>query len=242
MDLLTVLLVGVVVLGTGVSKSALAGALGVFAVPLLMLRLPATEAIALMLPILIVADALSVRSYWRQWNSQLLCLLIPGGLAGVIVAHSVVSVVSTEQLRNIIALICIVFALRSLLLSNSKIDLINNRFGALVMSGLSGFSSTLVHAGGPPLMIYLSSRGLAPKAFVATASAYFATMNLFKLAGFSLLGLLSLENIATAALFIPLALLGNRLGVHVQQGLNVKVFMKAMNVLLLILGAWLLAH
>lgn len=105
MDLLTALLVGVVVLGTGVSKSALAGALGVFAVPLLMLRLPTTEAIALMLPILIIADALSVRSYWRQWNSRLLYLLIPGGLAGVIAAHSVVSVVSTEQLKSVIALI-----------------------------------------------------------------------------------------------------------------------------------------
>lgn len=242
MDLLTVLLVCFVVLGTGISKSAFAGALGVFAVPLLMLRLPATEAIALMLPILIIADTFSVSSYWKKWDSQLLYLLIPGGAAGVILAHSVVSFVSMEQLRNTIAIICIVFALRSLLLSNSKIDFINNRIGAIGMSALSGFSSTLVHAGGPPLIMYLTSRGLAPRAFVATASAYLATMNLLKLAGFSMLGILSLENIATAALFIPLALLGNRFGVKIQEGLNITAFMKAMNILLLILGGWLLYH
>nr|WP_232784188.1 TSUP family transporter [Moritella sp. Urea-trap-13] len=66
MDIITIVLIATVVVLIGVSKSAFAGALGVLAVPLLMIKLPATEAIALMLPLLIVGDILSVRSYWKN--------------------------------------------------------------------------------------------------------------------------------------------------------------------------------
>ena len=62
MELTAIVLVAFVVLLTGISKSAFAGALGVFAVPILILLLPITEAIALMLPILIIADAMSGES------------------------------------------------------------------------------------------------------------------------------------------------------------------------------------
>ena len=66
MEMSAILLIAFVVLTTGISKSAFAGALGVFAVSLLMLKFSATEAIALMLPLLIVADAMSVRSFWTK--------------------------------------------------------------------------------------------------------------------------------------------------------------------------------
>ena len=72
MELTAIVLVAFVVLLTGISKSAFAGALGVFAVPILILLLPITEAIALMLPILIIADAMSVKSYWRKWDTALI--------------------------------------------------------------------------------------------------------------------------------------------------------------------------
>ena len=60
MALLTLTVIALVVVLTGISKSGFAGALGVFAVPLLLLVMPAVDAIALMLPILIVADVLSL--------------------------------------------------------------------------------------------------------------------------------------------------------------------------------------
>jgi uncharacterized membrane protein YfcA len=242
MDISAIFLVAFVVFLTGISKSAFAGALGVFAVPLLMLKLPATQAIALMLPILIIADILSVKSYWNKWDTKLLYSLIPGAAFGVVLAHLVVNYVSMRQLSNTIAVICIVFALRSLLLANTKIALLNNKFGALLMSGLSGFSSTLVHAGGPPLMIYLTSLGLSPMTFIATASVFYASMNLLKLIGFSALGILSLSELSTALLFVPLALLGNWAGLFIQNKLDIKTFSKAISLLLLILGGWLLYH
>ena len=55
MEISAVFLIAFVVLLISISKSAFAGALGVFAVPLLMLKFSAVEAIALMLPLLIIA-------------------------------------------------------------------------------------------------------------------------------------------------------------------------------------------
>lgn len=242
MDLLTITLIAFVVFLTGISKSAFAGALGVFAVPLLMLQLPATNAIALMLPVLIIADILSVKSYWKQWDTNLLRSLIPGAAVGIIIAHAVVSYVSVAGLKTIIAIICILFSLRALLLSSTKIAMLNNRAGSLLMSGLSGFSSTLVHAGGPPLMIYLTSIGLSPRTFIGTAAAFYATMNLIKLIGFSSIGILSLSDISIALLFVPVALLGNWFGLKIQSKLSTQVFLRAMNVLLLILGCWYIGN
>ena len=110
------------------------------------------------------------------------------------------------------------------------------------MSATSGITSTLVHAGGPPLIIYFTAIGLAQTKFVATAAAFFAIMNIVKLIAVVSLGLLSLDTILTALAFFPLAFLGNWLGVKINQHLDKQLFLKVMNYLLLILGIWLLSQ
>src|SRR5690554_6366007 len=99
---------------TGIAKSAFAGALGVFSVALLMLKLPATEAIALMLPILIIGDMVSVRSFRGQWDKRLLLPLIPGATVGVLIPDLLTDFINAEYLQLPIAAICLLFALRNL--------------------------------------------------------------------------------------------------------------------------------
>jgi uncharacterized protein len=239
MDLTTIFLIAFVVMQIGISKSAFAGALGVFAVPLLMFKLPAKEAIALMLPLLIIADAMSLKSYWKKWDKQLLASLIPGALVGIVLANLVLEQINSDYLRIIIAIICILFAVKNLWFKKLKLTLLNSRMGALGMSATSGITSTLVHAGGPPLIIYFTAIELAQTKFVATAAAIYAIMNIGKLIGAVTLGLLSLDTVFTALAFLPLAILGNWLCVKINKSLDKQRFLKVMNYLLLILGIWL---
>lgn len=241
MDLLTIILIASVVLMTGISKSAFAGALGVFAVPLLMLKLPAIEAIALMLPILIIGDILSVRSFWGRWDKHLLLSLIPGAFIGVLIAYLVIDFIKPSYLQLIIAIICIVFSLKNLFFKQTTLSFLSNRVGALFMSMFSGITSSLVHAGGPPIIIYFSTIGLNPSKFIATAAVFFAMMNIFKLIGALTFGLLSSDTVLMALLFFPLALLGNWVGVKINTVLNKQLFLKIMNYLLLLLGFWLVS-
>ena len=240
MEISAVLLIAVVVLLIGISKSAFAGTLGVFAVPLLMLKFSAIEAITLMLPLLIIADIMSVKSFWKQWDKTLLAKLIPGAIVGIVAANLLIDFVNADHLRYFIAFICIAFAVKNIAFKNLHLSVVNNRFGAYVMSATSGITSTLVHAGGPPLIIYFTAIGLAQTKFVATAAAFFAIMNIIKLVGVVSLGLLTFDVVLTALAFVPLAVLGNWLGVNINQRLDKKRFLKVMNYLLLLLGIGLL--
>ncbi len=236
MELTTIVLIAAVVMLTGISKSAFAGALGVFSVPLLMLKLPATEAIALMLPILIIGDMLSVRSFWGKWDKRLLLPLIPGAIVGVLIAYLIIDFINAEYLQLIVAAICILFALRNLFFVKIKMAFLNNRIGGLFMSMFSGMTSSLVHAGGPPIIIYFSAIGLTPAKFVGTAAVFFAMLNVFKLIGAVSFGVLTGTTALTALMFFPLAFIGNWLGVKINSSLDKVLFLRIMNYLLLVLG------
>jgi uncharacterized membrane protein YfcA len=239
MDVMTSVLIATVVVLMGISKSAFSGAFGVFAVPLLVLKLPATEAITLMVPLLIIGDLLSVNSYWKKWDSGLLISLIPGAMFGVLVAFFIIDFINADHLRLIIGVICIAFSFKNLLFKQTIFTALNNKVSAFIMSTFSGITSSLVHAGGPPLIMYFSAIGLAPQQFIATASVFFAMMNVFKLVGVIALGVLTSEIIFTAIAFIPLAFVGNWLGVKINTSLDKKLFLSIMYYLLLCLGLWL---
>nr|WP_232771118.1 sulfite exporter TauE/SafE family protein [Colwellia sp. 75C3] len=165
--------------------------------------------------------------------------LIPGAMIGVSVAYLIIDFINAEHLQLIIGVICIVFSLKNLLLKQITLKALNNKAGALIMSIFSGLTSSLVHAGGPPIIIYFSAIGLAPAKFIATASAFFFIMNIFKLIGVTALGMLTGEIILTAMAFIPLAFVGNWIGVKINTSLNKQLFLTIMNYLLLLLGCWL---
>ena len=239
MELTAIVLVAFVVLLTGISKSAFAGALGVFAVPILILLLPITEAIALMLPILIIADAMSVKSYWRKWDTALIYKLIPGAILGVASATLLLDKVNSNVIGLIISFTCILFAVKNLYFKKVELQSLKSTKGAYFMSSLSGATSTLVHAGGPPLIIYFTSIGLSPTKFVATTAAFFAIMNLFKLVSAIYVGLFSFETWVYALAFVPLAKIGNWLGLKIHDKINKVVFLNTMHYLLLILGLWM---
>ncbi len=236
MTLTTIAVIALVVLLTGISKSGFAGALGVFAVPLLLLVMPAIDAIALMLPILIIADVFSLRSYWRQWRPELVRLLMPGIFIGVVVAQWFITVLSPTMLTAAIATFSILFAVRSLFLGNAQYPLLASNWGARAMALLSGIASTLVHAGGPPLIMYFSAKHLKTLHYVATAAALFAFMNAIKLVAFVSQGFFTLDILLTALAFTPIAIAGNWLGVRIQQRFDTKKFVQVMNWLLLLLA------
>lgn len=240
MTLTTLAIIAFVVLLTGISKSGFAGALGVFSVPILMLVMPPVAAIGLMLPVLIIADIFSLKSYWQQWDIQQLKRLLPGLLVGVIIAHVLIGWLDAAFIRTAIAILCIVFAIRSLTFSLFTLNALNSRLGALSMGGLTGIASTLVHAGGPPLIMYFSTIKLSPKRFVATVAIIFAMMNAIKLIGFISLGLIEIKWALIALASLPIAFIGSRVGIWLQGRLNTAQFLKIMNILLLILGIWLL--
>src|SRR3954453_7291198 len=70
------------VLLMGLSKGGFAG-LGLLSLPLLALVVSPVQAAAIMLPILIAQDVVTVWAYRRAWDSRNLAILLPGAALGI---------------------------------------------------------------------------------------------------------------------------------------------------------------
>ncbi len=105
---------------------------------------------------------------------------------------------------------------------------------------VSGFTSTLAHAGGPPYAIYMLAQKVDKTLFVGTSAAFFLVVNYVKLVPYYFLGQLNVGNLTTALLFSPLAPVGIGFGVWVHKRMSQKVFLEISYALLLGIGAKLI--
>ena len=87
------------------------------------------------------------------------------------------------------------------------------RVAGAVWGAVSGFTSTLAHAGGPPFAVYMLPQRIDKTALVATSAVFFLVVNYVKLVPYAFLGQLNAANLTTALIFAPLAPLGIWLGV-----------------------------
>jgi uncharacterized membrane protein YfcA len=105
------LVAGLAVLLTGMSKAGMGGAFGGLAVPLMALWIAPRDAAAVMLPILVLMDLLSLRVYWGGWDRAELARLLPGAAIGIGVASLVFGTLSESAVKAILGLISVGFAL-----------------------------------------------------------------------------------------------------------------------------------
>ena len=73
----------------GLAKGGFAG-LGMTATALLASVVPPLQAVALLAPILMVQDIMTVYAYRREWDARNLKILLPGGVLGVILVVFIV--------------------------------------------------------------------------------------------------------------------------------------------------------
>lgn len=207
-------LVALAALMLGFGKAGIAGTLGPFATVLMTLALPADDAIGLLLPMLIFADVFSVASYWRRWEGRLLPPLLLSATVGIAVGTLVVSSISEEWLQRLIAVALLVFA--AFYARGRRVQLSRRlqRPWAMAAGSSAGFTSTLAHSGGPPIVVYLMTASLDPVRFVGTSVAFFAAVNLIKVPGYFYADLFDGELIVStmpAWLLIPVGVVLGRL-------------------------------
>ncbi len=227
--------VGVVM--TGVSKSGFAGGAGVIAVPILALIIPVPLAAALLLPLLIVMDAKTVGLYWRSLSSPAsLITITSSAIVGITIAGVAMASLPAQTLQIILGAFCVIFA------SWEKLSPVLGKLpGAAYLWGLiSGISSTLLHAGGPPISIYFLSRNISKAEWLAQAAVFFAIMNLIKLIPFAIAGRFDTTLLLTAMALTPFALLGVKLGHLMQSRISQAAFTRFCRLLLLVSGVFLL--
>ena len=100
------------VLILGIAKGGFAGGIGLVAVPLMSLTVEPARAAAILLPILMLMDVTALRRYWGQWDRRNLVTLMPGAVLGTLIGFASFEFLSPADLRLMVGVIALVFALR----------------------------------------------------------------------------------------------------------------------------------
>lgn len=240
-------LLAFVIILVGISKAGFAGGLGVLATPLLLLQFPPREALALLLPLLMITDVFTIKRYWRQWHWSLLKPLWPGALLGVLLGALLLGHMNNDALRFGIGLMASLFAIRSLsqlVMVKAKGELSSKvpSWISHALATLAGVSSTLLHAGGPPITMYLTLKNIPSSTFIASSALFFTLLNWSKVPVFLNNGLLSMETVVTALLLSPLCWFGTWCGVYIRRFMQERFFQYAVQFLLLITGLKLIGQ
>jgi uncharacterized membrane protein YfcA len=229
---------------TGVSKGGFGGGVGGFAVPIMSMMIAPAEAAAIMLPILCAMDIFGVHAWRRRWSARHLRIVLPGAAIGIVVGALAFGALSTDAVRLLIGMIAVVFTLNRWFALTEKLAARAarqprppGRFAGLFWGAVSGFTSTLAHAGGPPFAVYMLPQKLDKSLLVGTSVLFFFVVNYTKLVPYYLLGQLNPGNLATSLLFAPLAPLGIWLGVWLHRRISERLFYQVSYALLFVTGA-----
>ena len=228
----------------GFSKGGLSG-VGSLALPLMVLVIDPVQAAAIMLPILIVQDAVGVWSFRRHLDWYVLGWTLPGATLGILIGYLFAASVSSEAVMALVGTISIAFGAYRLwqgrhgtpAASGSSPGWIGSLFGIA-----SGFTSQIAHAGAPPFQLWVLPRRLSRDVLVGTSAVYFAALNWIKVPAFAALGQFTRLNMLTAAALLPIAIVATFAGVWLVRRIDGERFYKIVYCLMIFVGAMLLVE
>lgn len=195
----------------GFLKTSVGGGIGLVLTPVLSLFLPAQMVLGLTAVQLNLADPITLRYYWRQWDRRQLRLMLPTLLLGILAGSWALSGLSDLALKKTIGGAALGGALVQLAVLCGWLSL-GRAHSHWTVGGflglLAGGASAVAHAGGIILGPYLVGLGLSNAAVVATGAALVAVSNVLKLLTYWGIGFLSWAVVALALSSTPLLYFG----------------------------------
>ncbi len=224
----------------GMSKGGLASA-GALAVPLLALSMDPLIAAALLLPIYIVSDLVGVWLYRREYSAPNLKILIPAGAIGILLGTLLAPLMPVAVFTLATGLIGLAYCLRAWVGKGRTAPPRSPRpLPGFFWGMLTGLTSFVSHSGSPPFQSYVMPQRLPKLVFAGTNTITFAVINLLKLPAYGALGLMDrLDPTLTGALCVA-AIIGTFAGKRLAMALPDHVYLRLIEILLLILSLRLL--
>lgn len=232
----------IAVLLVGIAKGGFAG-LGAASMPILVLVMDPAPAAAMLLPILIVQDVVGVWAFRRSFDRPTLRLMLPGAFVGVFLGWLLATIVPADAVRGLVGLIAVVFGSYRLATERGlRLALkgpLPNWVGSF-WGGVSGFTSQVAHAGGPPFQVWALSRNFSHTVFIGTSSIFFALLNWMKVPAYLALGQFTAANLKLTFVFLPLAIASTFAGVWLVRRVSPARFNTIISALMVAVGLELL--
>ena len=230
------------VLLQGVSKGGFGGGLGILAVPLLSLAVTPIEAAAITAPLLCLMDIVGLRAYWGRWNWRIALIMLPGAALGMGLAALTYGSISVDGMRLLLGGIALLFGLHYWTMPFlGRLSPVMKPWMGPIAGALSGFTSFVAHAGGPPVQVFLLGLRLDKTTYVGTSVIFFMTINYAKILPYWGLGFFTHTTLVTSLALAPLAVFGMWLGVKLHGRIPQQTFYRLCYAMLLVIGIKLTA-
>jgi uncharacterized protein len=222
----------------GLSKGGLGGAFALMGVPILSLVMSPVQAAALLLPVLLMMDAVSLWT-WRGWfDRATLWHTLPGAALGIAIGGLTAAYTPEPMVRLLVGVVALGFVAR-MAMSRGKGPgqaAGQSRARGTIWGGVAGFTSFVAHAGGPPFQVYTLPLRLDPRVYTGTSVIFFAVVNTVKLVPYAALGQFTAPTMISALALLPLAVLSTLLGAAIIKRLRAEVFYPLMYAMITLVG------
>ena len=241
---------GLGVLIQGVSKSGFAGGAGILSLPLMMLVMPSDKVAAVLLPLLVLCDLNAI--YFHRHNKVwrvVIAIYIPAVL-GTIIGGTVWWYVGTQGIERydylikcFVGITAIVFSFYIIGKESAMRWVEHIKTGPVLtwICGVTGgFFSTIAHAAGPIVGLYIFAQNLGKELFVGTTAWTFTFINLTKVPFYVATGLIRTDVLLFDLLLVWLIPIGSYAGKWFSGRVSERMFNRVICVLTLISGLQLI--
>jgi uncharacterized protein len=232
----------------GLSKAGFGGGLGILTTPLAVIacsRMGKTPvfAIGMVLPLLCVADLISIYYYRGKARGENLRYLLPGVVVGTVIGVLLVDKFSPRQMNIAIGMICIGFVLFQL--GKEKVFEAEGVFAPNHCVGIpcgvgAGITSTFANGAGPLVAMFLIPQKLPKEVYVATTALVFAWINWIKVMFFVPAGIITGRTLPASASLLVFVPLGVWAGLWLNRRIPEKHFVKVVYLLTFLTGVHLI--
>jgi len=210
----------------GLGKGGFIG-VGNMSMPMLALVLPPLQAAGIVLPILIVQDAVGVWAFRKSWDGHVLAVLLPSAIVGIGLGYVFAASLSERWVLGALGFISIVFAAHRLWIERGGRQVAAQKLPDWVgvACGIgAGLTSQIAHAGGPPFQIWVMPRRLPRDVLVGTTAIFFAAVNWIKVPAYVALGQFTTANLVATAALLPVAIVSTFAGVWLVRTVSAERF------------------
>ncbi len=242
--------VAIAILIQGISKSGFAGGAGVLSLPLMMLVMPVQKVAAMLLPLLILCDMNAIYHHRTNKDWKVIRSIYIPCIAGILLGAAVWWYIGQRDMetyapyiKKFVGAIAILFVSYIVLRETAMEWVSHYRPGprAAVTAGISaGFCSTIAHAAGPIVGLYIFAHGLGKSLFVGTVAWTFTLINLTKLPFYVAIGLIRPDVLHLDLVLVPLIPIGSYLGKWMHHRVSETLFNRIIGVLTVLAALQLL--
>ncbi|KNG94385.1 sulfite exporter TauE/SafE family protein [Pseudaestuariivita atlantica] len=234
---------GVAMVFAGISKGGFGSGASFAGASILALIIAPGEALGIMLPLLMLIDALTLKPFWKQWDWVATRGMILGAVPGVALGAVFYTLTNDDAIRLMIGAMSLLYVatqLPAFLANTARTRRSLPRWMAYLAGTVSGFTSFVSHAGGPPAAMYMLSLGLSKTAYQASSVLLFWAVNIFKAVPYAFLGIFTVETLTIDLILAPFAVVGTFLGIWLHRRIPERPFFVITFILLTVTGSKLI--